>query len=145
MAHGAGSIRHWQHSDIDRDGRNRVADRVRNRLAVQQEKEMTPPDNKNDLADGIILPLADDPAMTPAERRALNAAFAKKNKRKGLHAAEPGTGPVGETCKTCAHLVRRRFSNTYLKCGLCVAKWTGGGATDVRARDDACSKWEAFR
>ena len=57
------------------------------------------------------------------------------------HAAPPGTGPAGETCKTCAHIVRKEFAKTYIKCELSKARWTGGGGTDVRAGDPACSKW----
>ncbi|WP_316978030.1 hypothetical protein [Shumkonia mesophila] len=62
--------------------------------------------------------------------------------RKG-HAAIPGTGPEGETCGTCDHLVRRRLAKTYLKCGL--IQWTSGAATDIRAKDPACSRWEPMK
>jgi len=58
------------------------------------------------------------------------------------YAMPPGTGPKGETCGSCAHLYRNRLAKTYLKCYLMKAKWTGGGATDVRSRSPACSKWE---
>lgn len=58
------------------------------------------------------------------------------------HAARPGTGPDGETCGSCAHVFRRQLGKTYLKCSLAKAKWTGGGASDIRARDAACSRWE---
>lgn len=60
------------------------------------------------------------------------------------HAATPGLGPKGETCGSCGHLARNRRSaaRTYLKCFLARESWTGGGATDVRARDPACSLWE---
>lgn len=85
-----------------------------------------------------LLALMDLPAMTPSERRKL----LKPNKQKGLHADRPGSGPAGESCKTCANLVRLRFSKVYLKCGLVRAHWTGGAATDVKARDAACSKWD---
>lgn len=81
-----------------------------------------------------------DHALTPKERRAMLRAASV---RRGLHAAEPGTGPEGETCGTCAHLVRKHMAKTYLKCGLCRARWTCGGGTDIRARDPACSKWQA--
>lgn len=56
------------------------------------------------------------------------------------HAAMPGGGPKGETCGTCDHLVRNRMSKTYLKCGLVC--WTCGPATDIRAKDPACARWE---
>lgn len=77
-----------------------------------------------------------DYAMTPAQRRAMRG-----GPRKSGHAAPVGSGPPGETCGTCQHLSRRTMAKTYLKCELMRAKWTGGGATDVRARDAACSKW----
>jgi hypothetical protein len=65
-------------------------------------------------------------------------------KKRG-HAARPGTGPEGETCGTCKHLVRRQMAKTYMKCGLTMAKWTGGAGSDIRHKDPACSKWEPGR
>ena len=59
------------------------------------------------------------------------------------HAAPPGSGPEGETCKTCAHYTLRMMSKAYRKCGLMRAIWTGGPGTDIRAGDSACRKWEA--
>ena len=82
-----------------------------------------------------------DRALTPAERREI---FKKAPKRTGLHAAEPGTGPAGETCGSCANLYRRQFAKTYLKCALTKAAWTRSGSTDVKARDPACAKWQAI-
>ena len=79
-------------------------------------------------------------ALTPQERRRLNA---KPKTKKTGHAWRPGTGPEGETCKTCRHLVRKVMSKAYLKCGLMRAHWTGGGGTDVRAGDPACREWQA--
>lgn len=58
------------------------------------------------------------------------------------YAALPGTGPAGETCKTCKNLIRRQFSKTYLKCGLMRAHWTGGKGSDIRAKTPACRNWE---
>ncbi len=58
------------------------------------------------------------------------------------YAARPGTGPEGETCRTCKHLVRRHYARVYLKCGLTEAAWTGGRKTDVLARSPSCAKWE---
>lgn len=58
------------------------------------------------------------------------------------YAAPPGTGPEGETCKTCKHIYRNQQAKVYLKCWLTRACWTGGGKTDIRARAPACSKWE---
>jgi hypothetical protein len=80
-----------------------------------------------------------DRAMLPEERKAL---FRKIPKRIGLHAAPVGSGPAGETCGSCKHLFRKSLSKTYLKCALVRSHWTGGGGTDIKARDAACSKWE---
>lgn len=59
------------------------------------------------------------------------------------YAAKPGTGPIGESCKTCRHLYRNEQSKVYLKCDLMKAKWTGGRASDILAKAPACSRWEA--
>jgi hypothetical protein len=59
------------------------------------------------------------------------------------YAAIPGTGPAGETCGSCAHMVRRRLGGVYRKCGLMRAQWTGGAKTDIKATSPACSRWEA--
>ena len=80
-----------------------------------------------------------DRALTPEERKRLRTRF--RSKKTG-HAAPPGTGPLGETCKSCKHLYRHKMSRTYLKCGLMQAVWTSGYGTDVRAGDPACKKWE---
>lgn len=56
----------------------------------------------------------------------------------------PGTGPAGETCKTCAHIARieTRAGNVYRKCGLNRLNWTGGPGSDILAKTPACLKWE---
>jgi hypothetical protein len=72
-----------------------------------------------------------------------SALNARRLSRKHGHAAVPGTGPAGETCGSCEHLVRKTMSKTYLKCGIMVAYWTGGEGTDVRAGDAACRRWMA--
>lgn len=60
---------------------------------------------------------------------------------KSGYAATPGTGPDGESCGSCAHLVRNRPGNKiYLKCGL--INWSRGAATDIKSRSPACSRWE---
>lgn len=60
------------------------------------------------------------------------------------HAANPGSGPKGETCKTCAHCVRTQSpgGSTFFKCGLMRDHWTHGGGTDIRANDPACKEWK---
>jgi hypothetical protein len=57
--------------------------------------------------------------------------------------AQIGTGPAGETCRTCRHLYRKRMGNTYLKCGLMEKYHSNGAATDIRAGWAACARWEA--
>ncbi len=78
-----------------------------------------------------------DRVLTPKERRSLM----RRGRRKTGHAMPPGTGPAGETCGSCVHLARKKMAKTYLKCELQRARWTGGGASDVRAGDAACAKW----
>ena len=57
--------------------------------------------------------------------------------------APPGTGPVGETCKTCAHICVRGFvAGRYLKCLRARGKWTGGRKSDILAGSPACSGWQ---
>ena len=64
-------------------------------------------------------------------------------KRRG-HAWFPGTGPAGETCRTCEFYTLIHRANTYRKCGHPGApKWTSGPGTDIRARDPACARWAA--
>ena len=47
----------------------------------------------------------------------------------------------GYTCKTCAHLVRKKYANVYYKCEL----WrdTSCAASDIRVNGTACNMWEA--
>jgi len=77
-----------------------------------------------------------------------NAPLTKSGKKKRKptlphgHAWKPGTGPAGETCGTCKHMVRRHLAKTYLKCGKNEAAWTGGPGSDIRAKDPACKFWE---
>lgn len=59
------------------------------------------------------------------------------------HAAPPGSGPAGETCKSCAHARATGGGNrTYWKCGLARRAWTGGPGSDIRLKDPACRLWE---
>lgn len=83
--------------------------------------------------------------ITVAEARALLAKTKKGRKptQPRGYADHPGTGPAGETCKSCKHIHRNEMSKTYLKCSLMRATWTGGAATDIKASWPACSKWEA--
>lgn len=82
-----------------------------------------------------------DRALTPAERRLL---FQKTPRKNAGYAAPPGTGPDGETCRTCKHYAynHNRTSRRYPKCALMEAVWTHGPGTDIKARSPACSCWE---
>ncbi len=77
----------------------------------------------------------------------LRSSYPKQRKPtvKRGYAAEPGTGPEGETCKTCQHKVTcgNYGGKHYIKCKLREATWTNGEGTDILARSPACSKWEA--
>jgi len=77
-----------------------------------------------------------DAPMTTARKKP------RREVPKGYYAA-PGSGPAGETCKTCAHVARVRFSKTYIKCDRIRARWTGSYGTDIRLKSPACSGWEA--
>lgn len=65
---------------------------------------------------------------------------AKRGQAKGS-AAPIGSGPKGETCKTCQHAYCRKFAKTYWKCAL--VKATGGPGSDIRLQWAACSRWQA--
>lgn len=81
----------------------------------------------------------------PIVEKDLPPAPGEKGKRRPTkpngYAALPGTGPAGETCRTCAHLAHCGRRGRYLKCLLERARWTCGPGTDVRASSPACSKW----
>jgi hypothetical protein len=84
-----------------------------------------------------LLAFMKDRALTPAERRRMQQ---RAPKAKG-YAAPPGTGPDGETCGSCGHLVRKQMAKVYRKCGLMRAHWTGGKGTDVLVASPACRNW----
>ena len=60
------------------------------------------------------------------------------------YAAAPGTGPLGETCRTCKHCFDSgaHSHRIFYKCGLsrCQSRTKNG---DVSTRSPACAKWEA--
>lgn len=59
------------------------------------------------------------------------------------YARPPGSGPAGETCKTCAHCCRvEGGANWYHKCDLLKFRWTHGPGTDVKAKSPACELWK---
>jgi hypothetical protein len=56
------------------------------------------------------------------------------------HPASPGSGPEGESCKTCCHCRRvEHHDQNYFKCALVLE--TRGAGTDIRLKSPACSKW----
>ena len=68
----------------------------------------------------------------------------KATAKKGGHFAAPGTGPAGETCGTCKHLVRIQLSSKAVhKCQLAHFNWTHGPGSDIRCKDAACGGWRA--
>ena len=84
----------------------------------------------------MYLPFTDlDPQTNERAERPTNARCTK---------GTCGKGPAGETCGSCAHLVRigNSGSRTYLKCGLVRNWWTHGPGTDILARWAACEFWE---
>jgi hypothetical protein len=67
----------------------------------------------------------------------------KTPQRRG-YAAPPGSGPAGETCKTCLHYTHGGSgSRSFPKCALRQATWNHSYGTDILARAPACRKWEA--
>ncbi len=54
-----------------------------------------------------------------------------------------GAGPEGKTCKECALLYRKRYSNTDIKCSL--RPDTNGPGTDHKARWKACAKFQPMK
>lgn len=68
------------------------------------------------------------------------AALEATKKPKGGYAAMPGTGPRGETCRSCAHSRAHEASKRYWKCDL--IKPTKGPGTDIAVLSPACRRWE---
>lgn len=61
----------------------------------------------------------------------------------GLTPALPGSGPKGESCRSCAHAVRITYSKAFYKCGRVRDFWTNSVRTDIKLRWPACSEWAA--
>jgi len=58
------------------------------------------------------------------------------------HIGQPGAGPVGQSCGTCAH-----YTNGIQKLHKCLlnrAKWGQSAGTDVRPKDPACQRFMAL-
>lgn len=75
---------------------------------------------------------------------------AYRSPRPSGYAAEPGTGPAGETCGTCGHcrwreLVRRRPGarpRRFYKCAAATPSWTNDRSSDVLLTSPACRHHE---
>jgi len=82
-----------------------------------------------------------DRALTPKERRKLTG---RSNRQPNGYAWKPGSGPQGETCKSCRHIVRVQSDggHTFRKCALMEAHWTRGPGSDIKASAPACRHWE---
>lgn len=61
------------------------------------------------------------------------------------YSAPPGTGPVGQTCKTCRHCRRLHWNKrkNFYKCVLIAKRWTQSYGTDIRLRSPACRNWQS--
>lgn len=59
------------------------------------------------------------------------------------YAAQPGTGPAGETCGSCFYSIGTGHNppRTYYKCELLRPYWTCGYGTDILLRAPACRFW----
>lgn len=57
-------------------------------------------------------------------------------RKKGLYAAPPGTGPVGKTCGDCAFLRYTGNIKRHPKCGK--TKYTHGDKTTILVRSPSC-------
>lgn len=59
------------------------------------------------------------------------------------YAAQPGTGPPGEFCRTCVNAVSHSYSKNYWKCLLTRPYWGASFRTDIRLKSPACKLWQA--
>jgi len=82
--------------------------------------------------------LASGPLLTRDERKSIT----RKTLRPNGYAKPPGSGPAGETCKSCTHIRRVAHAKVYRKCGLLEAHWTHGPGSDILAGSPACSLWQ---
>lgn len=58
------------------------------------------------------------------------------------YADHPGTGPIGQTCKTCQWIIKFRRWN---KCEKSAHRWTGGRGSDILAGAPACRLWQEYK
>lgn len=84
-------------------------------------------------------------AVTVSEPRLLTAGGnVKRKETPNGYAARPGSGPAGETCKTCEfkYQVEIRSGRKFWKCLKVQHRWSGCYASDIRLKSPACSFWE---
>lgn len=78
-------------------------------------------------------PVIDRPQFTAHGKK-------KRDETPKGYAARPGSGPAGETCKTCANAsLNTGYSKNYYKCLLLQRVWTSSYGTDIRLKSPACS------
>lgn len=54
-----------------------------------------------------------------------------------------GSGPAGQSCRSCSHYTRvRHHDQTFRKCELMRGDWTHGPGTDIKASYAACRLFE---
>lgn len=59
------------------------------------------------------------------------------------YARRPGTGPAGETCRTCRFAVKVGGGKSHFyKCEIIRHRWTHGPGTDIKLRSPACEMWQ---
>ena len=59
------------------------------------------------------------------------------------YARPPGSGPSGETCKTCEHCTATSGGNWKgYKCAVIKHRWNHSPATDIALRSLACERWQ---
>ena len=68
--------------------------------------------------------------------------YTSRSAWRGGYAAQPGSGPKGETCGTCHFRARVKLSKTYQKCLVVKHAWTGGPGSDIKCKMPACRHWQ---
>ena len=74
-----------------------------------------------------------------------SAVVVRPKYRAGGTPARPGSGPEGETCRTCANLFcwHWRGNRRYYKCKIIQHRWTSSYGTDIRLKYPACRFWKS--
>lgn len=57
------------------------------------------------------------------------------------YAAAPGSGPLGQSCKSCRHMKRVGLVRAFRKCDLMREFWDGSRKSDVNSSSPACCRW----